>query len=336
MKRELRRIATVVSLISVTAILSACGGSSSNDGGNSSLYTGKTDQATISTQSVKDALASVKEVIPSCNATGVTKVVVNDQTNRVLSVIKLAQRTLPPVTAKRVVKSTALFSPNVPAATTGTCGGTMSFPTYSHNSGTTTVSVKWDNYCTSDSSGNKTTINGTLNAVDAGTPSASGPVTTKLTANIPILSVVEKNAQGVVIAHEDVALNGFEYVPSSGASISNLSGTAKFTSFEVKDFQNNKAYKLENVNISSSQVGVDTQLSVSGRIFRGTSGYTDLSTDTPIIIDPNKNLKSGAISFTGAGGHKATLTVVPGTGQTFTVAVDGTAVSGAQLQCNGL
>jgi hypothetical protein len=339
MKLEMSRIAAVASLCSITALFTACGGSSSNStSGSASLYSGKTTQANIGVQSVKNTLASVQEVFPSCNATGLSKPVMDEQSKSVLSVIKIAKSALQPAVSKRIGKSVPLISTTAPSGKTGDCGGTLTYPTYSHSSGTTTMSVKWDNYCTTDSVGNKTTYNGTLSVVDAGTPGASGPVTTKLSASVPILTIVVKNSAGTEISNESVALNGFEYVPATGASavLSNLPGSTKFTSLEVKDVIKNKEYKLENVTVTTSKVGTDTQLSMTGRIYRGTSGYSDLATETPLLIDSTQNVKSGTISFTGAGGHKATLTAVPGTGQIFTVDVDGTPIAGAQLNCSGL
>lgn len=331
MEKGLKRIAAAASVCTVTALFAACGGGGGGGGGG--LYSGKTTPANITADSVKSTLASVTDVFPSCSATGVTKTAL--ERTPVLSVIKIAQKMLPPTVAKKSGKSVALLSTTAPPAKNGDCGGTLSYPTYSHAGGTTTMSVKWDNYCTTDSStGNKTTLNGTLSAVDAGTPGANGPVTTKLTANIPNLTMVEKNAAGTVISSETITMSGFEYLPAAGASSSDPTGTIKLSSFEAVD-KNNKQYKLENMNIVTSKAGVDTQVTLSGRIYRGTSGYSDLTTDTPLVIDSNENLKSGAISFS-ASGHKATLTAVPGTGQTFTADVDGTPIAGAQLSCSGL
>lgn len=341
MKRKLRNIMTVVSICSVAALFSACGGksgSSDTSGTPPSLYNGKTSQANISVDSVKNSLVSVKEVFPSCNTTGLSKVALSDQAKSVYSLITIARRVLQPAVSKRVGKSVSLISSTPPVPKNGDCGGTLSYPTYSHVSGTTSVAVKWDNYCTTDSTGNKTIYNGTLSAIDAGTPGASGPVTTKLTANVPALTIVEKNAAGTIITSETIALTGLEYVPETGASasVSNLPGSTKFASFEVRESITNKEYKLENVITTTSKIGTDTQIVMSGRIYRSTSGYSDLSTDTPLLIDSSQNFKSGVVSFTGAGGHKATLTTVPGTGQTFTVDVDGVPISGVQLKCGGL
>lgn len=336
MEKKLHRIAAAASVCTVTALFAACGGGGGGGGGG--LYSGKTTPANITAESVKSTLASVTDIFPSCSATGVTKTALD--TTPVLSVVKIAQKMLPPTVAKKSGKSVALLSTTAPPTKNGDCGGTLSYPTYSHAGGDTTMSVKWDNYCTTDiSTGNKTTLNGTLSAFDDGTPGANGPVTAKLTASIPNLTVVEKNAAGTIISSETITLSGFEYVPAAGASSSDPTGTIKLSSFEAVDNKNNKQYKLENMNVTTSKVGAgagaDTQVTLSGRIYRGTSGYSDLATETPLVIDSNENLKAGAISFS-AGTHKATLTAVPGTGQTFTADVDGNPIAGAQLTCSGL
>lgn len=334
MKREV----AVASLCSVVALLSACGGGSG--GGSSSsaaLYSGKTSQATIDEQSVKSTLTGMQDIFPSCSATGVAKLA-SSRVQPALAVIKTVRLVLQPTISKRVGKSVSLLSSTAPSPKTGDCGGSLTYPTYSHTSGTTTMSIKWDNYCTTDSSGNRTTVNGTFSAVDAGTPTAAGPVTSKLTAEIPRVTIVEVNSSGTVIANETVRLTGFEYIPEPGAStnLSNLPGTIKFSSFEANEDKTGKAYMIQNLNLTTSIVGSDTQMTISGRVFRGTSGYSDLTTETPLVIDSSQNLKSGAISFTGANGSKATLTAVAGAGQTFSVAVNGTPLAGAQLNCSGL
>lgn len=369
MKRRLRSVATVGSLCLITALLPACGsknGTSSDSGvtggtatptpapigtptptaaptptpppTGTGLYTGKTSQASIDPVSVKDGLTGIKDIMPSCTAKGVSRPATAAETNSVLGIIKTASLLAQPTTAKRVGKSVALISPSPQASKNGTCGGTLSYPTYSHASGTTTVTMKWDNYCTTGGDGNKTTYNGTLSMVDAGTPGPNGPVTNNLSANVPSLSVVEKTATGTVVSNETIALTGFVYTPVTGATadLSNLPGSTKFTSFEARDLKNSKDYKFENMTITTSKSGSDTQLTVSGRVYRGTTGYSDLTTDTPLVMDSNQNLKTGKVTFTGANGHKATYTATTGTGQNFTVAVDGTTVTGVQLSCTGL
>ncbi len=347
MNRNILHIATVTSLCSLAALLSACdgGGSSSSSGGGTDLgvYTGKTTQASIDQASVKQALTNIKDVMPSCSATGVSpeKAVPSEVPSSLLSSVKVIQRLLPPVGVKKVGKSVSLLATTAPASKNGDCGGSLTYPTYSHASGTTTMSVKWDNYCTVDSTtGNKTTYNGTLSAVDAGTPTPSGPVTNKLTANIPSLTIVEKTASGTIISDGTIAISNFSYTPATGAgsTLSDLPGTISFTSFESKDTKGGKYYKFENMTVNSSKSGTDTQLSISGRVYRGEAGYSDLTTDTPILMDSSNTIKAGKVTFTGASGHKATYTTVPGStsGQHFTVAVDDTPVSGVQLDCDGL
>jgi hypothetical protein len=345
MKQKMRM---AVSLGLVASLLSACGGGGSSSsgsgpdqgGGGLGLYTGKTTAAVIDQTSVRTALTGIKDVMPSCSATGVAKSIVNPQVSSVVSVIKIAQSMLLTNVPKKVGKSTALFSPTPPSASYGACGGSLTYPTYSHLNGTTTVSVKWDKYCTVDSiTGNKTTYDGTLSSVDAGVSGASGPVTTKLTASIPGLTIKETDSTGnTVISNEAIALSNFSYVPKTGttATLANLPGTTTFDSFESKDNKNNTSYKFTNISITSNTVSGGTQLSLGGTVCRSASGCSTLTTDTPLVMDSSSNLKSGAISFTGSGGHKATYTVSGTTGQQFTVAVDGTPVSGVHLNCSGL
>ena len=342
MKRKLRTILEVASLCSAVALFFGCGGSGgSTTPTQTSLYTGLTAPMTINDVSVKDTLKGMSDLFPSCSATGVGKVVTDEQVKTVLSVVKMAQRMVPKVAVKKTGKAVALVPTTAPLTQTGACGGTLSYPTWSHLSGTTTLSVTLDNYCTVDIiTGNKTTMNGTVSAVDAGTPSASGPVTTKITASIPSLAIVEKTASGTLVSSTTIAMTGFEYVPGTGATadISNLPGSVSLTSFEARAVENAKTteVKVTNLALAISKSGTDSILSISGTICRGSTGCTTLSTGTPLQIDSSQNIKSGAISFTGAGGSIATLTAVSGTGQVFDVYVNGTLLPGAQLSCNGL
>ncbi len=346
MLKGFRQIATVVSLCSAVALLYACGGGGGGGGGTPStsglgVYTGKTTTATITEASAKETLAGMTDIVPSCTATGVAKTAADAPLKTVMSAVKSVKLLLPPRPAKIAGKSVALISSTPPATQTGDCGGTLSYPTYSHLSGTTTVSVKLDNYCTIDSSsGNRTTMNGTVNAVDAGTPTATGPVTTSLTANIPLLTVVEKTAAGATVSSDTIAMSGFKYVPTAGATadIANIPGTMTLTTLEVKNVEGatTTEYKVNNVSVTTTKVGTNSQVSFTGTICRGTSGCSAVKTDTPLVTDSNQNFQSGAISFTGAGGSKATLTTVAGTGQTFNVSVNGTPLTGTQLKCDGL
>jgi hypothetical protein len=352
MKRKLHQVVRVVSLCSAVALFSGCGGGSSSSsssggdggGGGLNVYTGTTTQATISETSVKDTLKGVSDIFPSCSATGVGKAASAEQVERVWSVVKIAQRMVPTITAKKVGKSVSLVPTTQPADKAGVCGGTLSYNGYSHVSGATggtfTFPITFTNYCTTDSTtGNKTYINGTLSAIDT----RVSEVTTQLTANIPLITIVEKTPAGTTVSSQTIALSGFKYVPSisSGAvvDISNLPGKFTISTLEAKSVENGKTteYKVANVDISTSKSGSDTRLSMSARVYRGTAGYSDLVTDSnnPLVIDSSQNIKSGKMSFTGANGTKATLTAVSGgTGQTFNVDVNGITLPGAQLKCN--
>ncbi|MEI8354853.1 MAG: hypothetical protein WCG31_01945 [Deltaproteobacteria bacterium] len=337
MKQKLFRMTTVASVCLAGALLSACGGDSSSTG--SGLYSGKTTQAAVSDVSVIALLAGITDILPSCNST------VGDLTSTA-SAVKTVRQVLSAITQKTVGKSVAspdksIIPPSPPSPQTGTCGGTLTFPTYSHSSGTTTISIKWDNYCITNTRGNQVTYNGTLNAVDAGTPGAFGPVTTKLSANIPRLSIVEKTppvpGPVVVVSNKTIALSGFVYVPTPGEIATTsplyLPGTTTITSFEAKDYKGDKQYKLGNMNIVTTMlIGGDIQITMTGRVYEGSTGYTVMTTVTPLLMDDSQNFISGEMLFTGSASTYATCTALNEPGQDFTVSVNGTPLSG-QMSC---
>lgn len=351
MKMKIWGLASAVTACATVALLAACGGSS--DKGSSTTTTAggtttttvpsggfNTSQATITAASVKETLAGLSDMA-SCTTTGITGKLMPSQANGEL-ILKTLKIVMATPTAKSPKKSVALVSTTKPADSTGTCGGTISYPTYSHSNGTTTLTASFANFCSQDSTtGNKTYINGTVNAVDTGTPTASGPVTTKLTANIPSLTIIEKTSAGTTVSSSSLKLSNFVYTPATGASadISNLPGSFTVGSFEASSTEGTttKSYKVENVSISTTKSGENTSMTMSMRVYRGTSGYSDVATTSPLIIDPDQNLQSGAIKFTGANGTSATITAIPGTGQNFSISVPGdTSLANARLSCDGL
>lgn len=351
MKTELKQVVLASSVCTVAALFAACSGDGGSSDGGLGVYTGKTTPAAISESSVKEDLNNIKDFFPSCTATfapetpaKVAEMIVGDQLKSVLPVVKIAQSMVLKASAKTTVKSVSLLPTIQPKNQIGDCGGSMSYPTYSHLSGTTTVTVKYDNYCTVDSiTGNKKTMNGTINAVDAGTPGTSGPVTNKVTANTPSITVEEKTSAGALVSSTTIAMSGFEYIPKPGtsANISDPLGTTKVTALEVKTIDGTKKetqLKLVGLNAITDKSGTDSTLAISGTACRGTSGCSDFTTaTTPFVLGSGKNLKSGQITFTGANKSTNTLTAVPGSiGQKFSVSVNGKTLDGAQLACGGL
>lgn len=317
----------------------ACGGDGGGGDGSVDLYSGKTTQATITTASVQETLASMTEIVPSCTATGVATARAAAITQSAAATLKVVKRGLQPLLVKRSVQKSALLPTTPPASTTGDCGGSVAFPTWNHSDGNTSITIVFSNYCTLDTvSGNKTLLNGSLSVLDDGTPSDLGPITTKVTASIPSLSVIEKDAANTILASATLALSGFEYTPAIGATadISNLTGNMKLTSFEAIDNLTLETYKVENLDVTVTKNGTDTEVDLAVRLYRSTSGYSDITTFTPLVMDANQNLKSGTILFAGANNTNATLTVVEGVGQNFTIAVNGTPLTGATLNCEGL
>lgn len=343
MRKGIRSLTFAASACATVAIFAACGGGGGggdNGGGGGVTPTNPiaTTPAAVTVSGVQKTLVDANKFVPSCTATGVAKMLPgNAEFAAVMKAIKLTKAALDK--PKSVGKTVALISSTAPQQMTGDCGGTVTFPTWSHASGTTSIAVNFANYCTRDSiTGETTTINGSLSAVDNGTPTNSGPVTSSITANIPALTVVEKNSAGTIIAQDSISLTGFKYVPATGASasLSDLPGTFTLTSVAVNDDKNKKSIKMDNVSVTTTVSGANTQVAMTGRFYSGKSGYTDVATSN-LVFDANQVATSGNVTFTGAGGSKATLTVnpSPGTGKSsFSMDVGG--APAGTMTCDGI
>ena len=346
MRKEFWRLTVATSICAAVAMLAACGGDS-DSGGVAAKYPIKNAPAEISVSGVKSTLVNATKFVPSCTAEGVAvgkTALGNEEFAAMMKVLKLSQETL--VNTKKTGKTVGLIPSTKPADIAGKCGGTLSFPTWDHKDGTTKVVIKFTDYCNQDSSsGKKTLINGSISAVDNGTPTASGPVTNFITADIPGLSVVQKDAAGTITASDSFSLTGFKYVPAANASadISNLPGTVTLTSFILNDDMNKKSIKMGNVTITTAIVSGETQITGSGRFYHGNAGYSDglISATNPLVIDSNQDIKPGGIvTFTGANASLPAIgTVVVNTGtstgtSSFSLTVGGTAAG--TLTCDGI
>lgn len=72
--------------------------------------------------------------------------------------------------------------------------------------------------------------------------------------------------------------------------------------------------KLENYTVSVVEMGMEQQVSISGRIYESTVGYIDLSTLQPIMVDMYGEPYQGIYRIEGAGGTWAEVDFSIGTG----------------------
>ncbi len=313
------------------AFMASCGGGGSGGGGTPGP-TPTAKATTIDVTSVTTGIPEISALIPICsNASQKTAV----QGTSALAKVALLSRATELNQVRSVAQVTAsrkASGSTKPADRLGDCGGRMTYPQYSHVSGVTTATLAFENYCTSDSTGERQLVNGSIDYVNTGTPGASGPITTKVTANSPAgVSFITQDSTSKVLSSQVFAFTNFNYtvgVPGgkptqaqpSSYGIDELTITDKLTGKTYRE----SGYSVVYFGTPSG----GQQYTMSGRGYRSNGDYFDVSTTVPMISDSSGNTVSGAFAFTGANGSSAVATMVPGKVTQATIAVNGTAVTG--------
>jgi hypothetical protein len=233
---------------------------------------------------------------------------------------------------KSVAKSTgngpAQASTTVPADKLGDCGGRMSHPVYSHVNGVTTATNQFDNYCQTDTdTGGKQIIHGSVSYVKTGTPSANGPVTTRMVSNSPAgVSFVTKNSSGATVTSQTISFSNYVYTPGvpGGDATSANPDRVQIDEFTIGDALTGKSYRQTGYVMSTYETSDGgSQTTVSGRGYRSNGTYFDLSSTTPMTTNKSGDFTGGVFTFAGAGSSTAVATLVPGSTLQATMTVGG-------------
>ncbi|MFM1991974.1 MAG: hypothetical protein RJA99_4931 [Pseudomonadota bacterium] len=320
--------------VSLSCLLAAsCGGggsdgSSSGTGGGSATATA----TTLDTASVAKAIPDISQLVPVCRpanadaAQGVKSLAVGNSPwiARLTSLREMSKGRGMPV-------STKALGPTKPADTLGDCGGRRGYTDYAHSNGVTTGTYVFDGYCTADSStGERQVVSGTMTFVNTGTPSASGPITTKVEANSPGgLTMRTQDAAGKPLRTQVIAFTNFLYavgVPGGTPTASKpnvlRADELRYTDAAGQTYRESN-YALTQWNTADGS----EQMTISGRGYRSNGDWFDVSTPTPVTSDASGRTTAGQIVITGAGDSKAVMTMVPGTTTQATMTVNGTPVT---------
>ncbi len=219
-----------------------------------------------------------------------------------------------------------------PADQLGDCGGRITYPVYNHSNGTTTGTYAFQNYCSiDDDTGERTTLNGEITFTNVGTPSSSGPITSKIEASSPSgVTEVTKSASGAQISSRKIAFEDYVYTPGVPGGEPTSSKPDKLTakSFSITDQVTSKTYRQTDYQMTYfTTASGGEQMTVSGRGYRSNGEYFNVSTTTPVTSDSNGNFTGGKITFTGGNNTTAVLTVVPGSTLQGTMTVNGQPVT---------
>ncbi len=307
-----------VLLGSAVALALGCGGTGSDSG----------EQATIDEAVAQEAVELASSAISICHAgTGLQ----SSPPQRESSAARLLQ-TLRSRGYLQGDGRANILPPTKPDDEFGDCGGRVTFPTYNHSNGTTSGTVSFENFCSlNESTGNRNTVSGTATFVDRGTPSAQGPITTAFEASSPGgLTVIEQSSSGATLSSERLSFTDFNYVIGVPGGTPTASSPDRVTleDASVIDLDENETYRLSNFSASGYNTTSGGQVQTfSGRSHLPSGGFVDFSTTSPITLDAEGNVLSGQITFSGAGGTTAVITLVPGSIVQATLTVNGTPVT---------
>jgi len=323
---------------SLCLLLAACGGgggdgdSSGNNGGNPPppVVNGP---AAIDTASVTKAIPDIALVVPICRKTTGDAVPTVKSTKAGGAESMWLDRLMAAreLSAGRALPSLKALGSTKPADVLGDCGGRRGYTSYSHSNGVTTGTLTFDNYCSSDSStGQRQVIAGAISFVNTGTPSASGPITSKVEANSPGgVTMRTQDATGKVLSSQSASFTNFLYTVGVPGGSPTSARPDVMRADEVR-YTNAAGQTYRETNYTLTRWETSTggeQMTLSGRGYRSNGDYFDVSTTTPVTSDASGKTTAGEITIAGANGSKAVMSMVPGSKLQATMTVNGSPVT---------
>lgn len=328
-----KRVVLFLAVLAVPLYFVACGGSGSS-------HRGVVATAELSTESVETWLAGVEESIPGCVV--VEEVVpapvpAQVATSPIRALAVLADQIFP---LGKTPETAPTESPEVSTSSVlpfswefaGDCGGTLSLTWKGHQSGVTTYTVEALDFCmllaeeeaapltaTAEAQAQLaaveggTVINGVMDVVEIGTPSDSGPIISKVTADIPDVVTITTPDDELTLSGEASYTFGTPGVVP--ASPTEAKPDTLYVSQVALGFGEDKI-EVKNLTVHAWESPVDptdatidnTVVDVVGGYYVTTSGRVALlGTDTPLQINDDFELVAGTLDVTGAGGTSMTI-----------------------------
>ena len=196
----------------------------------------------------------------------------------------------------------------------------------------TTATLAYQSYCTTDTStGERTTMNGSIPFVNTATPTSSGPISTRLEAGSPGgVSLIARNSGGTVLTSQAFSFNNFVEAIGVPGGVSTASNPDRLTlgDLTVTDNVSGKTYRETNYAVTSFTTSTGgQQYTIGGRGYRSNGDYFDISTTSPLVSDSGGRTLGGEITVNGATGSTVVMTLVPGGVLQATMKVNGTTVT---------
>lgn len=225
------------------------------------------------------------------------------------------------------------YASNRPADSLGSCGGRMTYTSYSHSSGTTTATREFIDYCSSESdTGTKQIINGSMSFVNRATPTDNGPITTQFTAQSPNgITFDVRNSNGSPVTSQTYKFTNYVLAPGVPGGTPTQTNPDQIDIEELISTNNltGKAYRQTGYIMTFFETADGgEQVSLTGRGYRSNGQYYDLTTTSPIVTNDDGDYVSGVFTFVGAGGSTTEANIVPGSTLQTSLSVGGEAVTG--------
>lgn len=326
---QIRTLGAMV-VAAAASLVASCGGDSNDD---TPATTGIA--TTIDVPSVTKGINAVSALIPVCSSPAASQKAAIQGVQGEAAPVKILWLAKKLAQSQRSQARILALTSIPPADTLGDCGGRMLFPasSYSHASGVTTATLAFENYCTvNTSTGNRALVNGTINFVDTGTPSPTGPIRSKIEAHSPAsLTIITQDATGKQIDSDVITFNTLLYTVGVPGGTPTASNPDQFQLDELKvtNKATGKVYRETDYTMAMFQTASGgLQFTGGGRSYRTGGEYFDVSTNSPIIVDSASRPVSGAVTFTGANGSAAVATLLPGDLFQATMTVNGTPLAG--------
>jgi len=272
------------SSLGLAALLAGCGGA----------------EATLSIDAalIDQRIDEVAEAVPLCDATGSST-----PEARAARAIYSVVRALPELAGPR--------TPISGTGSTGSCGGTLDVA-YDHADGDTSYTALFSAFCMSSADGD-VVVDGTVSAVEDGTPSDYGPI-------ISSLSIDTDGPVEIVAAGERITVELSDTKTTYGIPDTWMPGIPDEASPDVTEVGEARVtfegpgteYWVE--DLTAERVGpYPTNIHVTEGVLGAAEGTVLVSTlpDDPLVISLSGLVEDGALVLTGKGDTTATLVPDP-------------------------
>lgn len=315
-----------ISIFAIPVGFLGCGGG----GGGGGVAT---DAAEVNATTVADALDWFEGTVPGCQVNAAAASAPVREAASGMRVLSELFTMVSDVNNLPAARASALAAQTF----AGDCGGTLTVDSV-HNSGITTFTLTFSNFCSTDDSvtpPQQSMATGVVTAQEIGTPGDTGPTVTSATVATDQLTLVSNGETSKLAVNNATMIYGVPGVwdpgiPTAANPDQVTVGQATVT-FETQG----RTHTISNVAATRHESG-DTEIIniTGGRYATSTHGYVNVTTSEPLVVNLNTGiLISGAMQATGANGATATVTASGAGDGKLTVEVDGTPVGG--VDCSG-